>query len=89
MTAFMEGRHHGPVGVMISLLIGLPVGFGVFCTTRTALKRTITHCRLYEPTLVRTAFAWCLILAAVVWTLVAALAVLYLTKFVLRHIPTN
>jgi ABC-type antimicrobial peptide transport system permease subunit len=87
-TGFTEGKRGGALGILIGLLIALPVGLGVFWTTRKMIKRTATRCGLYDAQLppARMALAWGLVLGAIAWALIASFAVIWLTRLVVHHL---
>ncbi len=88
VAGFMEGKRGGALGILIGLIIALPAGFGIFWTTRRLLKRTVMRHQLHEAQLspARLALSWVLVIGAIVWMVIGAFGVTWLTGLVVRHL---
>jgi hypothetical protein len=82
ISAFMEGKKGGAVGISVALVLGLMIGLAAFWGTRSALRWTCGRLNLYEPNLppLRLALSWVVCVAVFVWMAALAFIVTWLTK---------
>lgn len=88
VAAFMEGKNAGVLGISVSLVLGLAIGFSVFWGTRVTLKWAVRHLNLQEPNppTQRLALSWLICLVVFGGIVAAGIFTSWFTRLVIHSI---